>query len=278
MAKLIQCKTCGKEIAATCKTCVHCGAKNKGSSGCGLLLVIVLIIAAISASMPKGSQNQQQNPSPAGETEQAQLEKAFAELKNNPQISKYSVNKNKITVIYKDDLPEMVIFNMRDYAETGSRITKSAFTAECSVSAEPGKMLYSERRENRRILSITFVENAHAKNKKAEKARLAEAKRQKMSALQKELDNRAYTAFYNSFVSSWDGSCRPVVKAVKETMHDPNSFEHVKSEVFSVTGEKGMFIVEMTFRGKNAFNATVTNKVSAKLTKDGNILKISTLN
>ena len=278
MAKLVKCKMCGKEIASTCKKCIHCGAKNQSSFGCGTLLIVLVVIAAISAAM-SDSKPTPSAPAKQEETAVQKLEKSFAELKTDAAIEKIIVSENKIRVIYKNnDLPDMVLFKMRDCAATGTKITGEAFTAECSVSAEPDKILYSERRKDRRIESISYSENIHAKNKRAEKKRLTEAKRQRSAAFEKELADRAYTAFHNRFVSSWDGSCKPVVNAVKATMHNPDSFKHVKSDVFSVTGEKGMFIVEMTFRGTNAFGGTVTHKVSAKLTKDGTVIKVSPMN
>src|SRR3989442_676575 len=46
MANLIVCKSCGKEIAKTAKSCPHCGAPNKQTS---VLLVVLLgvVIAPI---------------------------------------------------------------------------------------------------------------------------------------------------------------------------------------------------------------------------------------
>ena len=47
MAKLIVCKTCEKEIAASAKICPHCGAPNKKSSWIKNLLLVFLGIIAI---------------------------------------------------------------------------------------------------------------------------------------------------------------------------------------------------------------------------------------
>lgn len=67
-----------------------------------------------------------------------------------------------------------------------------------------------------------------------------------------------------SFLSSWDGSNRELVNLVKSAMNDPKSFEHVETR-FNDKGDS--LKLYMTYRGKNAFNATVTNKVSADLDK-----------
>lgn len=68
--------------------------------------------------------------------------------------------------------------------------------------------------------------------------------------------------FEKKCFSSWDGSNRELVKFVKNNMNDPKSFEHVKTNYWV---GKDYAVVEMQFRGKNAFNAVVTNVVSAKI-------------
>lgn len=48
MAKMITCKTCGKELADTAKSCPHCGAKNRKpifKKWWFWLLVVVLVVA-----------------------------------------------------------------------------------------------------------------------------------------------------------------------------------------------------------------------------------------
>lgn len=67
-----------------------------------------------------------------------------------------------------------------------------------------------------------------------------------------------------NFLSSWDGSNRELVKLVKSAMNDPKSFEHVETRFIDRGNSLKLF---MTYRGKNAFNATVTNKVSADFDK-----------
>ena len=67
-----------------------------------------------------------------------------------------------------------------------------------------------------------------------------------------------------NFLSAWDGSNRELVKLVESGMNDPDSFEHVETR-FTDNGDSLSLL--MTFRGKNSFNATVTNKISADLNK-----------
>ena len=51
--KMIQCKTCGKEIAANAKACPSCGAKNKKPiyKKVWFWCVLVLILIAIGSSV-----------------------------------------------------------------------------------------------------------------------------------------------------------------------------------------------------------------------------------
>jgi len=71
--------------------------------------------------------------------------------------------------------------------------------------------------------------------------------------------------------SSWDGSHRKLEELIKSNMNDPASYEHVKT----VYVDRGKFIlVKTTFRGKNAFNATVINSVTAIADLNGDIIKI----
>ena len=53
MSKLIQCKSCSKEIASSAKTCPNCGAKNKKpiyKRFWFIALVLIIIISAIASN------------------------------------------------------------------------------------------------------------------------------------------------------------------------------------------------------------------------------------
>ncbi len=71
--------------------------------------------------------------------------------------------------------------------------------------------------------------------------------------------------------SAWDGSHQNLVRVVKEAMHDPDSFDHLKT-VYWDKGDK--LVVKMDFRGKNTFGALVKNTVYAETDLEGNILSI----
>ena len=67
-----------------------------------------------------------------------------------------------------------------------------------------------------------------------------------------------------NYFSSWDGSNPELVAYVKKGMKDPSSFEHVETR-FNDKGDH--YEIYMQFRGKNSFNAIVTQQVIADFNK-----------
>lgn len=78
---------------------------------------------------------------------------------------------------------------------------------------------------------------------------------------------------YNSIkkqFSSWDGSHRNLEQSIKNSMNDPDSYEHVETKYI----DKGSHLVVVTtFRGRNSFGGKVINKVTAKVDLNGSILE-----
>jgi len=70
--------------------------------------------------------------------------------------------------------------------------------------------------------------------------------------------------------SIWDGAHHNLVRAVKEVMLNPRSFEHVETEYWDMEDH---LVVIMTFRGTNQFGAIVPNVVKAWVDLDGNLQK-----
>lgn len=71
--------------------------------------------------------------------------------------------------------------------------------------------------------------------------------------------------------SAWDGSHRGLTRFIKNSMNDPDSYEHVKT----VYLDKGDYlIVKTTFRGKNAFGGVVVNWIQAKVDLNGNVIEV----
>lgn len=272
MGKIINCHTCKQEIAAEAKVCPHCGAKNKKGGGCcsGVLLIVLflVIIAAIAANKTAKSIPEKN----AESSSSAISEEIFAEIKKDPSVEKVEITGSKIKVIYKKDLPEMCFLEMRKLAQRGAKHTGKPYSAECSVTSAPDKILYFETRNGNQTTAISFARNTHAINKKLEEERLTEAKRQQKIIREQIKKSIACDKFERQFVSKWDGSCRPVVEAIKEKMNDAKSFEHIKTKVFITDTEN--FQVEMKFRGKNAYGGMVINIVTATVTPDGKVIAV----
>ncbi len=72
--------------------------------------------------------------------------------------------------------------------------------------------------------------------------------------------------------SARNGSHKNLVEYVKNNMKDPSSFEHVNTE-YQVNTDSTI-TVHMKYRGKNSFNATITEEIWAKADLDGKIVKI----
>lgn len=61
---------------------------------------------------------------------------------------------------------------------------------------------------------------------------------------------------------NWRGQIPALVRTVKEGMHNPRSFEHVRTEM-RIVGSSGVPAVIMQYRGENGFGAIRTQAVSA---------------
>ena len=284
MGKLKKCGTCGQQIAKEANICPHCGAKNKQGMGCCsgvLLLVIIVVVFFYCVGTGMSSKTPVSINEPAGvartisdepSSDEKLPEHLYGEIKNDPAVEKVEVSSGKIKVIYKNDLPEMCHLEMRKLAQRGTKHTGRAYSAECSVAAEPEKILYFETRDGKQTTAIAFARNIHAGNPKLEEERLTEAKRQQTIFRKNQKSAKARSKFQSEYVNSWDGSCRPVVEAIKQNMNDAKSFEHIKTRVFSTETEN--FKVEMKFRGKNAYGGMVINTATATVTPDGKVIDI----
>jgi len=94
-------------------------------------------------------------------------------------------------------------------------------------------------------------------------AEIEEIRQQKEAEIREEM--------IESQFSLWDGSHEQLTKAIKKSMNDPSTYEHVDT-VYWDQGDH--LIVQTTFRGSNAFGAIVKNSVKAKVDLIGNVIEI----
>ncbi len=53
-------------------------------------------------------------------------------------------------------------------------------------------------------------------------------------------------------LSAWDGSHRELVQALKDSLRDPDSFEHIETKITPVN-DKGVHVLMMRYRARNGF-------------------------
>jgi hypothetical protein len=85
------------------------------------------------------------------------------------------------------------------------------------------------------------------------------------------LDGASRQRLIGQQFSPLDGSHYGVVRAVKEAMRDPRSFEHVKT---TYVDHGDWLQVDMTYRGANAFGGKVVNTVTARVAPGGRVLSV----
>lgn len=69
----------------------------------------------------------------------------------------------------------------------------------------------------------------------------------------------------------YDGSHRKLTSGIKSVMNDPRSYEHVKTVYIDASDH---LLVEMQYRGTNAFGAKILDNATAKVDMEGNILEM----
>ncbi len=72
--------------------------------------------------------------------------------------------------------------------------------------------------------------------------------------------------------SSYDGHNMYLERAIKQSMNDPDSYEHIET-TYKTAGDS--MIVYSKFRGKNPFNALVVSDAKALMNLDGSILSFA---
>jgi len=87
--------------------------------------------------------------------------------------------------------------------------------------------------------------------------------------VQKVTDHKIWV---DALFSPWDGSCKELVKLIKDNMNDPDSFKHVDTR-FTNNKDDSVTII-MKYRGKNSFGGVVTEYVEAKADYKTNMISI----
>ena len=159
----------------------------------------------------------------------------------------------------------------------GSEDAKVMFTWDRLSKKDLIKLRRSDYEEFAKEIAMEWAQGELAKieAEKLKKAEEAERKRQEAEAKRQKRYNAS--RFRQEFISSWDGSCRPVVNALKSVMDDPDSFEHVKTEWWTLKGTTDQYLIHMTCRGNNKFGAKILTKIEAVCRVNGSIVSLKYL-
>ena len=159
----------------------------------------------------------------------------------------------------------------------GSDDVKIMFTWDRLSKKDLIKLRRSDYEEFAKEIATEWAQGELAKieAEKLKKAEEAERKRQEAEAKRQKRYNAS--RFRQEFISSWDGSCRPVVNALKSVMDDPDSFEHVKTEWWTLKGTTDQYLIHMTCRGNNKFGAKILTKIEAVCRVNGSIVSLKYL-
>ena len=65
-------------------------------------------------------------------------------------------------------------------------------------------------------------------------------------------------------LSPWDGSHRELVTALKATLRDPDSFEHIETRITPVN-DKGFHVLTMNYRARNGFGGMNIGRLAASV-------------
>lgn len=84
---------------------------------------------------------------------------------------------------------------------------------------------------------------------------------------------------FQSNISAWDASYRPLEKLIKDSMNDESSYEHVSTVYSFILNDDPHAVVKTSFRGKNGYGAVVKNTVTARVNiQTGEVEKITDQN
>lgn len=199
---------------------------------------------------------------------------------SDPEIAKVSkeakLSSARLRLVEATD-PETRIYWLTlivnlDPQDTSSGIQLKQLKVEVARETLKSATTSRDRRQPLEDLKLAGVatdkerEELDAIRKEAAKVAALKAAEERKAAEETARTQRIQKAF-----SSWDGSVPKLVRFVKTNMHDPDSFDHVKT---TYSDKVDHLIVQMTYRGKNAFGAKVLNEFRATTTLDGEVIEV----
>jgi len=276
---MIKCKECGTDVSSKAESCPKCGApispkksvKVKKKTSLLTWLIVVLIGLWFLGTIIDGYETQKL---------------AHQEAERIEQQKKSIAEANRKNVEYFAQNSEAVLASIKSEIDAGNYDKASAITSKYLTTNNSELLGLHKLARTKTVLdqlkAIPAKEYVRNKNLYQElvvlnpdnetyKAKVAHYTKKQAEKEAKEKAAEARKKKIESSFSGWDGSHRGLETYIKNSMDDPDSYEHVETRY----GDKGSYlIVVTTFRGKNKFGGVVKQTVSAKVSLDGQVLQI----
>jgi hypothetical protein len=114
----------------------------------------------------------------------------------------------------------------------------------------------------RRAAEAEVARKASAAEDEAEAKALAAAEQRKVDAEREAAEAKRRSGFH--CLSKWDGSHRELVRSLKASLRDPDSFEHIETRITPVD-DKGYHVLMMNYRARNGFGGMNIGRLAAKV-------------
>lgn len=287
MSKLTKCNTCGGMVAKDAKSCPHCGAQNKKKLSCsqgliGCLFWIIVIIGLIVYLDNRSTEKREEEKKAKEQAENLEqqllpeLEQKLSYLSDNPAISIFNLDNHKIYIKlknnrlpnnYKSICDDAAIMASKTFSLTHQSFLNNTFTAYLlspnGSIYDNNQVLYKSEAKNGEIVQSDLTE--HGEEMWVESM---SPKEKEIYMAKKAKERLAY--FKKNFVE-YDNAVTPAVLYIQKQMHNPDSFEHVKTTWEPVADDNELFLVHMTFRGTNMLNAVVLQNADLLVSYKGEI-------
>jgi len=184
----------------------------------------------------------------------------FSVKKYGPEIDKQNLKKQKISEKTQQLKLDSIISQIK--TDKDIRVIKVDYTTDSTLkiylSPEKSEITAAGFDNLYRIMDLGNISEIEVYKKDMKESSFGHRSQAKIDNFKKE------------FVSSYDGSCVPVINYIKEGMNDPSSFEHVRT--FLTPLSNGNFEIKTVFRGKNRLGGVVSNSAYSEVAPTGNIV------
>lgn len=300
---LINCNECNKEISDKAAACPHCGVTvTKTGASCsktaiGCFVLLMLFFSCIPARKRK---EPLVPPQPKARVTKAKAA-VLPELREDKEAG---VAEKETPVKVKQEVESKAVEIFKTN-ETSNEKSKTALEIHEEEMRKKKEAFFKKLDDDR--FELKAREEDIARKKKADEER---RKKEEEARVRKEEDKKRALAYEQSYINMgqeptteeeekgsdsysktrkqkteipretqiknlfnlWDGSQPMVNMAIERKLHNPKSFEHVKTLYL----DKGDYIlVTVQFRGSNMLGALVLNTAIAKIDLEGNVLDLS---